>query len=102
MKSGYRITWTDHTLEELSQAFEYLQSNFSEKEANHLANEIESVICYISKYPKIYPESSQQNGVRRAVVARFNTLYYSVNIEKNQIEILSFFSNRENPERLEL
>lgn len=101
MKSGYKVAWTDHALEELGQTFQYLELNFSEKETGRLAKKIESVLRNISKNPKLYPESSQQMGVRRAVVAKFNTLYYRVNIEKNQIEILSFFSNREDPEKLE-
>ncbi|HLA96157.1 MAG TPA: type II toxin-antitoxin system RelE/ParE family toxin [Pyrinomonadaceae bacterium] len=101
MKSGYRVAWTDHALEELSQTFKYLQLNFSEKEISRLAYKIESVISYISKYPKLYPESSQQKGVRRAVIAKFNTLYYRINANKHQIEILSFFSNREDPQKLE-
>jgi plasmid stabilization system protein ParE len=101
MKSGYKVLWTDHALTELSQAFQYLELNFSEKEINRLSNQIESVLRYISKYPKLYPESSQQEGVRRAVITKFNTLYYRINIDKNQIEILSFFSNREDPMKLE-
>ena len=102
MKSDYKIAWTDHALEELGQTFQYLQLNFSEKEISRLANKIESVLRDISKYPKLYPESSQQKGVRRAVVAKFNTLYYRINVNKNQIEILSFFSNREDPQKLGL
>src|SRR5687767_6633111 len=102
MKSGFKVFWTDHALAELDQTFQYLELNFSEKEIGRLANKIESVLSYISKQPNLYPESSQQPGVRRAVIARFNTLYYTVNIEKNQVEILSFFANRDNPEKLEL
>lgn len=101
MKSDYKVVWTDHALRELSKTFQYLQLNFSDKETSRLADKIESVLHYISKYPKLYSKSSQQKGVRRAVVAKFNTLYYRVNISTNQIEILSFFSNRENPEKLE-
>ena len=101
MKSGYKVVWTDHALEELDQTIGYLQVNFSEKEINRLASRIEAVLSSISKYPSLYPESPYQNGVRRAVIARFNTLYYRVNTEKGQIEILSFFSNRKNSEELD-
>lgn len=31
MESGYKILWTDHALTELSEAFEYLDNNFTEK-----------------------------------------------------------------------
>jgi plasmid stabilization system protein ParE len=102
MKSGYKIVWTEHALEELSLTVEYIRSNFSDREVGSLADKIESVLRGISKFPKLYPESFHRPGVRRAVVATMNTLYYRVNDITLQIEILSFFSNRENPEKLEL
>ena len=102
MKSGYKIIWTDHALEELNETFQYLQSNFSDKEISRLANKIESILGYISTYPRLYPETSRHQGVRRAVISKFNTLYYRVYVKKKQIEILSFFSNRKDPEKLSL
>lgn len=101
MKRGYRIVWTDHALTELSRTIQYLDLNFSDKEIDRLASKIEAVLSYITKHPSLYPESQRQAGVRRAVVAKFNTLYYRVNAERKQIEILSFFSNRDNPEKSE-
>src|SRR5436190_23652216 len=98
MKTVYKVFWTDHALEELKTAFQYLELNFSGNETSLLANKIESVLSYISKHPNLYPESSEKMGVRRAVVARFNTMYYRVNSAKKQIEILSFFANSDNPE----
>tara|TARA_Y100000815_G_C13340296_1_gene499658 strand:+ start:1666 stop:1800 length:135 start_codon:yes stop_codon:yes gene_type:complete len=41
MKSGYKILWTDHALDELAKTFEYLEENFSEKELQRLSNSIE-------------------------------------------------------------
>jgi plasmid stabilization system protein ParE len=102
MKSDYKVAWTDHALEELRRTFQYLELNFTDTEIDNLANKIESVLSYISTYPELYPESSIRVGVRRAVVTKFNSLFYRVNIERNQIEVLSFFLNRDNPEKLNL
>lgn len=101
MRSGYKVLWTDHALDELSRTIKYLELNFSEKEINRLACKIEDVLRNISKHPKLYPESIKQKGVRRAVVAKFNTLYYRLNLDRNRIEVLSFFSNRQDSETLE-
>lgn len=35
MRSGYRVLWTDHALEELDNAVEYLQLNFTDVEIVH-------------------------------------------------------------------
>ena len=98
MRSGYRILWTDHALSELERTVEYLQLNFSDAEITRLAKAVESTISNISNNPLMYPESAETNGVRRAVILRFNSLYYRLNNESEQIEVLSFFSNRQNPE----
>ncbi len=96
MKSGYRILWSDHALDELERTVEYLQLNFSDAEITSLAKAVESTISNISNNPFMYPESAAKN-VRRAVILRFNSLYYRLNTGSESIEILSFFSNRQNP-----
>jgi len=83
--------------EELDKAIQYLQLNFTGVEIASLAKAIESTLSHNTRNPPMYPESAQTRGVRRAVVLRFNTFYYRVNGDENQIEILSFFSNRRDP-----
>ena len=100
MKSGYSIVWTDHALDKLAQTFEYLELNFSEAVISRVAKKIESTLHSISIFPTMYPVAFTQNEVRRAIVAKFNTVYYRVNVSKKQIEILSFFSNRQNDQNL--
>lgn len=95
MENGYSIFWTDNALDELDKTFHYLEINFSQKELNHLANEIEKIIYLISKNPKLFPNSEFKNGTRKVVVAKYNTLYYR--LKNETIEILSFFSNRQDP-----
>ena len=98
MKSGYKIIWTDHALDELRQTISYLEQNFSDREIERLANQIESTLALIATQPAIFPESQRRVGVRRVVILRFNSLYYRVNGQ--QIEILSFFSNRQDPKKI--
>jgi hypothetical protein len=35
MKSGYKVLWTDHALNELEKTIEYLETDFSEKELKY-------------------------------------------------------------------
>mgnify|MGYP003474924370 CR=1 FL=1 len=93
-----RVLWTDHALDELEQTFKYLEHNFSDKEIQRLANKIESTLRLISKNPLLYPPSNSIEHVRRALVTPHNTLYYR--LAQNNIEILSFFSNRRDPDEL--
>ncbi|MBD3903192.1 type II toxin-antitoxin system RelE/ParE family toxin [Chryseobacterium sp. Ch-15] len=94
MKSGYNISWTPNALTELRETIEYLQKNFSDKEISKLARKIESFSEIISQNPYIFPKSEQTN-IHKAIILTFNTVYYR--IKDNNVEILSFFSNRQSP-----
>jgi plasmid stabilization system protein ParE len=100
MKNGYKILWTDNALYELEKAIEYLETNWTEKELRNLALNLEKTLNLISQNPFIFQASDEKKEVRRAVVLSLNTLYYRV--YKNNVEIVSFFSNRQNPKKRKL
>ncbi|MFS4417885.1 type II toxin-antitoxin system RelE/ParE family toxin [Maribacter sp. 2307ULW6-5] len=96
MKSGCKILWTEHALNELYDTYEYLELHFTERELKNLSTELDRTLSLISQNPYLFP-ISELEGFRRVVVKEFNTLYYR---EKGDyIEILSFFSNRQNPDK---
>lgn len=96
MKSRYKILWTDHALVELNETVSYIERNFSPKEVAKLGEKIESTLSLIAAQPKMFPETEHRTGVRKAVIMRLNSMYYRV--VSNNIEILSFFSNRQDPQ----
>lgn len=99
MKSGYEIFWTENALLELNETYQYLKENFSNTEIEKLSNKIELIQRLISSNPKLFP-FSEFKGVRRAVVKKFNTLYYRIKDER--IEVLSFYNNRKDSKKRKL
>lgn len=99
MKSGYKVLWTENALYELKSTIEYLEKHFSEKAIKKLALKIETVIELISKNPFLFP-NSEMKEIRRVSILHYNTLYYR--IVGDQVHILSFFSNRQNPKSRKL
>ena len=100
MTSGYKILWTEHALSELEETIEYLRENWTDKELSNFSRELDHTIELISKSPELFQVSKKKKDVRKAVVANLNNLYYRIN--KDSIEILSFFSNRQNPNKIQL
>lgn len=94
MESGYKIFWTDHAIKELASTYEYLEIHFTKRELNKLSVEIDKILHLISLNPKLFPLSNK-NQIRKVVIKKFNTLYYRE--AKEGVEIVSFFSNRQNP-----
>ena len=100
MKSGYKIVWTDHALSELKDTIEHLEENWTERELVNLSKEIDHTIELISKYPELFQVSKKKKNIHRAVILNYNNLYYRIN--KDVIEVLSFFSNRQDPNKARL
>ena len=100
MKNGYKILWTDNALKELEKTIEYLEENWTEKELRNLAVNFEKTLNLISQNPFIFQESGIKKDIRKAVILSLNNLYYRVS--EYDIEILSFFSNRQNPKKRKL
>lgn len=97
MKSGYKIFWTNHALWELEQTILYLEENWTSKEIENLAIKIEETILFLSQNPQLFQIVDTKKHIRRAVVLKHNTLYFRIN--KKNVEIVSFFSNRQNPNK---
>ena len=100
MKNGYKILWTAFALKELEKTIEYLEENWTEKELRTLAESIEEKLALISQNPNLFQASDNKKNIRRVVIQTYKTLYYR--FENEQIEIISFFSNRQNPKRRNL
>ncbi len=96
MKSGYKVEWTTNALEELNETIKYLEKYFSEKELKKLAAKIESISYLLAQNPLLFSKSDSKN-VHGVVILKFNTMYYR--ILGNNVQILSFFSNRQHPNK---
>lgn len=99
MKSGYSIYWTENALNELSDTINYLEKKFTEKEIKKLVKHIEITFVLISQNPDIFPKSEMKD-IYKVVILKFNTLYYRTKDE--QIQILSFFSNRQSFSKIKI
>jgi plasmid stabilization system protein ParE len=97
---AYVIEWTCHAQEELNAVYDYLENNWTPREIVKFSNLLENKLSTILNFPFIYPASRQKKSVRRCVVSKQSSLYYQVNVDSKQIIIVSFFDNRQNPNKL--
>jgi len=100
MKNGFRIRWTDNALKELEETFTFLETNWTEKELRKLSNALDKTLNLISQNPYIFQSSDFKKDIRRAVILSLNSLYYR--IKDQDVEILSFFSNKQKPTKRKL
>jgi plasmid stabilization system protein ParE len=97
MPNIYKVIWTDSALDELKGVVDFLHKEWTEKEIQSFARNLEKNITVIQTYPKIFPYSKSLN-LYKSVLSKHNSLIYDISGEK--IIIMGIFDNRQDPEKL--
>ncbi|AMC10226.1 plasmid stabilization protein [Lutibacter profundi] len=79
----------------------FLLENWNLKVRNDFIKKLTSKIDQISEQPESCPQSSEFNGLFKCVVTKQTTFYYRINPDRNEIEIITVFDTRQNPNKLE-
>ena len=72
----------------------------SEKYSEQIESEITKIIQTLKDFPRI-GAIYQRKGVRRVIVLFHFSVFYRILEEKNEIEIIAFGDNRNDPEKLQ-
>ena len=64
------VDWTNRAISDSLAIKKYLLKEFSQKEIDHFYKLLESFEKIIISYPKLYPQSTKNKKVRRAVLSK--------------------------------
>jgi len=78
----------------------YLLEEWSVKVRNEFVVKLTGKINQISLQPNSCPKSNEFIGLYKCVVTKQPTFYYRMNEIKQEIEIITLFDTRQNPNRL--
>ena len=92
-----KIIWSNNAERTLDEILGYLSNEFSEKEAIRFNRETQRILKLIKTDPFLFRASSQ--NIRSAVIHKFTTLYYKIDFEKEEINLISFFQTRKDPNK---
>ncbi len=93
-----RVVWSPIAVEDFENVVEYLSIHWEVKVLDRFIDKVEDLINQISLNPQLYSEINKEMGVRKCVISKHNTLYYSESQE--QVNILRIYDNRQNPQTL--
>jgi len=79
----------------------FLLENWNLKVRNDFIKKLTSKINQISEQPESCPQSSEFKGLFKCVVTKQTTLFYRINFDRKEIEIITVFDTRQNPDKLE-
>lgn len=80
---------------------DFLLENWNIKVRNDFIKKLTFKINQISEQPESCPQSTEFKGLFKCVVTKQTTFFYRINLEKQEIEIITVFDTRQNPTKLE-
>ncbi len=80
---------------------DFLLVNWNLKVRNDFIKKLTAKIGQISDQPESCPQSSEFKGLFKCVVTKQTTFYYRINLDRKEIEIITVFDTRQNPDKLE-
>ncbi len=78
----------------------YLLEEWSLKTRDNFILKLTDKIKQISIQPDSCPKSTKYEGLYKCVVSKQTTFYYRILRQSNEIEIITIFDTRQNPDKL--
>lgn len=94
----YDIVWSEPAKEEYWQNIDYLLENWTEKQAENFIDAVYRILNLIGNNPKTFALTEYKN-IRSALIVKQITLYYRIT-NNNTIELVHFWNNYQNPDKL--
>jgi len=88
----YKIFWSEEALSNLEEILDYLNERWTEKEINRFKNKLNKQLEIICRFPTIFPVSNYHPNLRKAVLSKQTTIFYT--IQDNIIYLAYLFDNR--------
>lgn len=95
---GYTIYWSPAAKNDYINILEYLNTRWGQQEVTSFISRTDKTLQLISANPRLFVSSAKKPAVHRCVLTSQISLYYRIN--NQNIELLRFWDNRMDPEKL--
>jgi len=94
-----KINWTPESINTFEQIIENIYKYWTQKEVIIFIKQAEKTIEQIRTNPYMFVTSNKKMQVRKGFVNSLISIFYKVDIQNNKIDILTFWNNRQNPNK---
>lgn len=94
------IVWTPEAESTFQAQLDYLEENWPEVTLRNFIDRVFDVIDQLAEHPELYPTYQKSERIHHGVINPYVTLYYK--IKEEQIDLLLFWPNRQDPNKLPL
>src|SRR6185436_21102540 len=94
----YNIIWSPRALETFGKNLEYLEHEWNDQVIETFLDATDHLLNIIASSPKGYPIIHKKKKIRKCNVVKQLSLIYR--IKNNNVELISFFNNYQDPDKL--
>ena len=94
----YKIFWTEEAIQNLEKIIDYLTNRWTQREVDNFKSKLSKQIELIQRNPRMFPVSTFQPRLRKAVLSRQTSVFYET--RDNVIYIAYIFVNQKSTYRL--
>jgi len=95
-----KISWTPTARKTYFKILDHLAEEWTKREVKNFINEVESLLEQIETNPEMFQASRKKKNVRKGIITKHNTLYYRIKPRKKELELISFWDNRQDPGKM--
>ncbi len=94
------IIWSAKAKITFFSVIDYLNENWTKKEMIQFNQRTHITLNAIVKNPGIFPASSKNKEIRKAIIDKNNSFFYKIDSYHQRIYLLTFFDSRQDPKKL--
>jgi hypothetical protein len=94
------IIWSAKAKISFFSVIDYLSGNWTKNEMLQFYQRTHITINAIKKNPALFPASSKNKAIRKAIIDKNNSFFYKIDPTNPKIYLLTFFDNRQDPKKL--
>ncbi len=98
--ASFKISWSSRAKKSYIRIADFILEKWSNKEVKKFSDITSSTILKINKNPEMFISSKQKKNIRKGFITKHTSLLYR--IKSDEIELIYFWDNRQNPKKLKL
>jgi plasmid stabilization system protein ParE len=95
-----KVRWTPTARITYFNILDYLEEAWTENEVQVFVEEVEKVLVQIRNNPELFQASGTMKNIRKGFISKHTTLYYRIKPGRKELVLLTFWDNRQEPDKL--
>lgn len=95
-----KIVWSPEAIDTYNAIIQYLHDEWTDREVYHFGKKVAFKIHILQMQPKSGRLLNNRRAIYRTLIHKKTTLVYRYRVRKNEIELVTFWNNAQNPKRL--